>query len=77
MAAQFAMSVIDVTVLVVTLRAWGFALAKYRFAGKRNADVDHADDRCCCRAGDVAGASKMMYVLGWMNSYWAIVLPGR
>src|SRR6266566_5275817 len=66
-----------VTVLVVTLSSLGgFALAKYRFAGKRPLMLIMLTTMLLPGQVMLPGASKMMYELGWMNSYWAIVLPG-
>jgi arabinooligosaccharide transport system permease protein len=65
------------TVLVVTLSSLGgFALAKYRFAGKRPLMLSMLTTMLLPGQVMLPGASKMMYELGWMNSYWAIVLPG-
>src|SRR5687768_16043852 len=66
-----------VTVLVVTLSSLaGFALAKYRFWGKRPLMLIMLTTMLLPGQVMLPGASKMMYELGWMNSYWAIVLPG-
>ncbi len=66
-----------VTVLVVTLSSLGgFALAKYRFWGKRPLMLIMLMTMLLPGQVMLPGASKMMYELGWMNSYWAIVLPG-
>jgi len=66
-----------VTVLVVTLSSLaGFALAKYRFWGKRPLMLVMLTTMLLPGQVMLPGASKMMYELGWMNSYWAIVLPG-
>ena len=65
------------TVLVVTLSSLGgFALAKYRFTGKRPLMLIMLTTMLLPGQVMLPGASKMMYELGWMNSYWAIVLPG-
>src|SRR5687768_13651934 len=66
-----------VTVLVVTLSSLGgFALAKYRFWGKKPLMLIMLMTMLLPGQVMLPGASKMMYELGWMNSYWAIVLPG-
>lgn len=65
------------TILVVTLSSLGgFALAKYRFAGKRALMLLMLLTMLLPGVVLLSGSLELMYQLGWLNSYKAIILPG-
>ena len=65
------------TVLVVTLSSLGgFALAKYRFAGKRPLMALMLCTMLLPGVVLLPSNFKLMYHLGWLNSYAAILVPG-
>jgi ABC-type glycerol-3-phosphate transport system permease component len=65
------------TVLVVTFSSMGgFALAKYRFFGRRLAMVLMGLTMLLPSQVLLPSMYELVYHLGWMNSYAAIVVPG-
>ncbi len=65
------------TVLVVTFSSLGgFALAKYRFAGKRLLTGVMLLTLVLPALALLPGGYLLMYDLGWINSYAAIIVPG-
>lgn len=65
------------TVLVVTLSSLGgFALAKYQFAGKRILTVIMLATMLLPSQVLLPGNYEVMYHLGWLNSFAAILVPG-
>lgn len=65
------------TVLVVTLSSLGgFALAKYRFPGKRPLMLLMLATMLLPAQILLPGSYELMAHLGWLNSYAAIVVPG-
>lgn len=65
------------TVLVVTLSSLGgFALAKYRFAGKRPLMALMLGTMLMPAIVLLPSSYELMYRFGWLNSYAAIVVPG-
>jgi ABC-type glycerol-3-phosphate transport system permease component len=65
------------TVLVVTFSSMGgFALAKYKFLGKRPAIVLMGLTMLLPSQVLLPSMYELVYHLGWMNSYAAIVIPG-
>lgn len=65
------------TVLVVTLGTLGgFALAKYDFAGKGFLTLIMLATLLLPPQVFLPGSYELMYHLGWLDSYLAIVLPG-
>jgi ABC-type glycerol-3-phosphate transport system permease component len=65
------------TVLVVTLSSLaGFALAKYRFAGRRLLMFVMLGTVVLPFSVLLPSSWELMYRFGWLNSYLAIVIPG-
>jgi ABC-type glycerol-3-phosphate transport system permease component len=65
------------TVLVVTFSSLGgFALAKYRFAGKKPLMGLMLLTLVLPALALLPGAYLLMYDFGWLNTYAAIVVPG-
>lgn len=65
------------TVLVVTLSSLaGFALAKYRFAGKRLLMLIMLGTVLLPYPVLLPSSWELMYHFGWLNSYLAIIVPG-
>lgn len=65
------------TVIVVTLSSLGgFALAKYRFAGRRVLMFVMLGTMLLPSQVLLPSMYELMYHLGWMNSYAAILVPG-
>ncbi len=65
------------TVLVVTLSSLGgFALAKYRFPGKRPLMLLMLGTMLLPAQVLLPGSYELMYHLGWIDSYAAILIPG-
>ena len=65
------------TVLVVTLSSLGgFALAKYRFAGKKPLMALMLGTMLMPAIVLLPSSYELMYRFGWLNSYAAIVVPG-
>lgn len=65
------------TVLVVTLSSLGgFALAKYRFAGKRPLMLLMLATLLLPAQVLLPSSYELMFHLGWIDSYSAIVIPG-
>jgi len=65
------------TILVVTLSSLGgFALAKYRFRGKWLIAALMLATMLLPYQVILPGAYELMYKLGWIDSYLAIVVPG-
>lgn len=65
------------TVLVVTLCSLGgFALAKYRFAGKRLLGTLMLVSMMLPAQVLLLGNYELMHRLGWIDSYRAVLLPG-
>jgi ABC-type glycerol-3-phosphate transport system permease component len=65
------------TVLVVTLSSLvGFALAKYRFAGKRVLMLVMLGTVLLPYSVLLPSSWELMYHFGWLNSYLAIIVPG-
>jgi ABC-type glycerol-3-phosphate transport system permease component len=65
------------TVLVVTLSSLGgFALAKYRFAGKRPLMLVMLGTLVLPFPVLLPSSWELMFRLGWLDSYLAIVIPG-
>jgi ABC-type glycerol-3-phosphate transport system permease component len=65
------------TVLVVIFSSMaGFALAKYRFFGKRPLVLVMLVTMLLPPQVLLPGIYELIFHLGWINSYWAIVLPG-
>lgn len=65
------------TALVVTLSSLGgFALAKYRFAGKRPLMLVMLATMLIPGQVLLPSSYELMYSIGWLNSYLAIIVPG-
>jgi ABC-type glycerol-3-phosphate transport system permease component len=65
------------TACVVTLSSLGgFALAKYRFAGKRVLMIVMLLTMLIPGQVLLPASYKLVFKLGWMNSYLAIIVPG-
>jgi ABC-type glycerol-3-phosphate transport system permease component len=65
------------TVLVVTLSSLGgFALSKYRFAGKRALMLIMLVTMLLPSQVLLLPNYELMYKFGWLNSYFAILVPG-
>jgi ABC-type glycerol-3-phosphate transport system permease component len=65
------------TVLVVSLSSLGgFALAKYRFRGRGVIAAIMLATILMPPQVFLPGSYELMYRLGWLDSYWAIVAPG-
>ena len=65
------------TVLIVVLSCLGgFALAKYRFAGKRPLVLLMLAVMMLPGQVLMPASYELMFQLGWLNSYWAIIIPG-
>ena len=65
------------TVCVVTLSSLGgFALAKYRFAGKKPLMLIMLMTMLLPGQVLLPGSYQLMFRLGWINSYLAIIVPG-
>lgn len=65
------------TVIVVMLSSLGgFALAKYRFRGKRPLMLVMLATMLLPGQVLLSGSYELMYKLGWLNSYAAILVPG-
>jgi multiple sugar transport system permease protein len=65
------------TVLVVTLSSiGGFALAKYRFRGKRPLMLLMLGTLLLPYPVLLPSSWELMYHFGWLDSYWAILVPG-
>ena len=65
------------TVLVVTLSSLGgFALAKYRFRGKRALMLLMLGTLLLPYPVLLPSSWELMYHFGWLDSYWAILVPG-
>ena len=65
------------TVLVVTLSSLGgFALAKYRFLGKRPLMLLMLGTLLLPYPVLLPSSWELMYHFGWLDSYWAILVPG-
>ena len=65
------------TALVVTLSSLGgFALAKYQFAGKRLLMLVMLMTMLLPVQVLLPASYKLIFRLGWMNSYLAIIVPG-
>jgi ABC-type glycerol-3-phosphate transport system permease component len=65
------------TVLVVTLSSLGgFALAKYEFAGKRMLMLIMLGTMLLPSQVLLPSSYELMYQIGWLNSYAAILVPG-
>jgi len=65
------------TVLVVTTSSLaGFALAKYDFAGKWIIAIVMLGTVLLPYQVILPGMYEMMYKLGWVDSYFAIIIPG-
>ena len=65
------------TVAVVTLSSLGgFALAKYRFAGKRILMLVMLTTMLLPGQVLLPGSYQLIFKFGWMNSYLAIIVPG-
>ncbi len=65
------------TVLVITLSSLGgFALAKYRFAGKGPLMALMLGTMLMPAIVLLPSSYELMYRFGWLNSYAAIVIPG-
>jgi len=65
------------TVFVVTLSSLGgFALAKYRFAGKRPLMLLMLGTLVLPYAVLLPSSWELMYHFGWLDSYLAILVPG-
>lgn len=65
------------TALVVTLSSLGgFALAKYQFAGKRLLMLVMLTTMLLPVQVLLPASYKLIFRLGWMNSYLAIIVPG-
>jgi len=65
------------TVLVVTLSSLGgFALAKYQFRGKGLIAVIMLITILMPSQVFLPGSYELMYHLHWLDSYWAIIVPG-
>jgi len=65
------------TVIVVILSSLGgFALAKYRFRGKRPLMLVMLATMLLPGQVLLSGSYELMYKLGWLNSYAAILVPG-
>lgn len=65
------------TVLVVTLSSLGgFALAKYQFHGKGPLMVIMLATLLMPSQVILPGSYELMYRLGWLDSYLAIIVPG-
>jgi multiple sugar transport system permease protein len=65
------------TVLAVTLSSLaGFALAKYRFRGKRPLMLLMLGTLLLPYPVLLPSSWELMYFFGWLDTYWAILLPG-
>ena len=65
------------TVLVVTLSSLGgFALAKYQFKGKRPLMLIMLATMLLPSQVLLPSSYELMYHMGWVNTYWAILVPG-
>jgi ABC-type glycerol-3-phosphate transport system permease component len=65
------------TVLVVTLSSLGgFALAKYRFLGRRPLMLLMLGTLLLPYPVLLPSSWELMYHFGWLDSYWAIIVPG-
>ena len=65
------------TVVVVTLSSLGgFALAKYRFAGKRPLMVLMLVTMVLPGQVMLPSSYELVRGFGWLNTYWAILVPG-
>jgi ABC-type glycerol-3-phosphate transport system permease component len=65
------------TVLVVTLSSLGgFALAKYRFFGRRALMLLMLGTLLLPYPVLLPSSWELMYHFGWLDSYWAVVVPG-
>jgi ABC-type glycerol-3-phosphate transport system permease component len=65
------------TITVVTLSSLaGFALAKYQFAGKRLLMLTMLATMLLPAQVLLPGSYELMYKLGWIDSYLAILVPG-
>jgi ABC-type glycerol-3-phosphate transport system permease component len=65
------------TAIVVTLSSLGgFALAKYRFAGKRPLMLLMLATMMLPSQVLLGSSQELMYHLGWIDSYLAILVPG-
>ena len=65
------------TVLVVTLSSLGgFALAKYRFRGRRALMLLMLGTLLLPYPVLLPSSWELMYHFGWLDSYWAIIVPG-
>lgn len=65
------------TVIVVTLASLGgFALAKYRFAGKKPLMLMMLATMVIPGQVLLPSSYELMYQFGWLNSYAAILVPG-
>jgi ABC-type glycerol-3-phosphate transport system permease component len=65
------------TVLVVTLSSLGgFALAKYRFVGKRPLMLMMLTTMMLPSQVLLGSSWELMYKIGWLDSYAAIIVPG-
>ena len=65
------------TVCVVTLSSLGgFALAKYRFRGKKILMLTMLATLLLPGQVLLASSYELMYRLGWLDSYFAILVPG-
>lgn len=65
------------TVLVVTLSSiGGFALAKYRFAGKRPLMLMMLTTMMLPSQVLLGSSWELMYKIGWLDTYAAIIVPG-
>jgi ABC-type glycerol-3-phosphate transport system permease component len=65
------------TVLTVILCSMaGFALAKYRFRGKRIIVAGMIATLLIPSQVLLPGGYDLIYKIGWIDSYWAILIPG-
>ena len=65
------------TVLVVTLSSLGgFALAKYRFFGRRALMLLMLGTLLLPYPVLLPSSWELMYHFGWLDSYWVVVVPG-
>ena len=65
------------TVVVVALASLGgFALAKYRFAGRRPLMLVMLATMAVPGQVLLPGSFELIRALGWLDTYWAILVPG-
>ncbi len=65
------------TIVVVTLSSLGgFALAKYRFAGKKLLMLVMLATMVIPGQVLLPSSYELMRTIGWLDSYWAILAPG-